>query len=316
MQKNCKNCRKDFEILKEDLNFYEKMKSPAPNYCPSCRTMRRLAFRNERNLYKRTCSKSGKPIVSLYPENTPFPVYDQHIWRGDDWDAMDYGMDYDPERPFLEQLGELKNKVPRSSLLLINCVNTEYANNCEDSKNCYLTFAAQKNEDCLYGRLLYRNKFVVDGAFVADSELCYECIDVRKSYKCFFAESCETSTDLYFCFDMRDCQNCIFSTNLRHKTYHIFNKPVSKEEFEKKKAEIFSSYSKLEEAKEIFEQEKKKAIVKYSHQVKCHNSTGDYLFNCHDTAFAFDSENSKNCKYIVSILSLCTSMCEWQTTDS
>src|SRR3989344_232826 len=298
MKKNCKNCKKEFEARKEDLNFYEKIKSPAPNYCPDCRVMRRLAFRNERTLYKRTCSKPGKPIVSLYPENTPFPVYDQHIYNGDEWDTMDYGQDYDPSRPFFDQMLELKNKVPRISLLAINCANSEYVNNTEDSRNCYLIFAAQKNEDCLYCRLLYRSKFVVDGAFVADSELCYECIDVRKSYKCMFAESCETSSDLLFCFDLRDCQNCIFSTNLRHKSYHIFNKPVPREEFEAKKKEILSSYKKLNEAKKIFEEVKKKALVKYSHQVKCNNATGDYLYNCHQTSFAFDSENSKNCKYI------------------
>ena len=76
MQKICKTCKKDFKIEKEDLNFYEKMKAPAPNYCPPCRAGRRLAFRNERTLYKRTCSKSGKQIISIYPENTLFPVYD------------------------------------------------------------------------------------------------------------------------------------------------------------------------------------------------------------------------------------------------
>jgi hypothetical protein len=298
MDKSCKNCKQSFHLEQEDLDFYKKMEAPTPNFCPPCRAARRLAFRNERTLYRRNCSMTGKSIISLYPENTPFPVYEQHIFRGDDWNAMDYGQDYDPKRPFFDQFLELKNKVPRSALLTINCVNTEFANNIEDSKNCYLVFAAQKNEDCLYGRLMYRNKFVVDGAFVADSELCYECIDLRKCYKCFFTESSETSADLYFCFDMRDCQNCIFSTNLRHKSYHIFNKSVTKEEFEAKKKDIFSSYEKLEEAKKIFEEEKKKATVKYAHQIKCINTTGDYLFNCHSSTMAFDSENSKNCKYI------------------
>jgi len=113
-----------------------------------------------------------------------------------------------------------------------------------------------------------------------------------------FSENCEASTDLLFCFDMRDCQNCIFSTNLRHKNYHIFNKPVSKEEYEAKKKEILSSYSKLEEAKKIFEEEKKKALVKFSHQIKCKNATGDYMYNCHDVSSGFDTEDAKNCKYI------------------
>src|SRR3989344_3830979 len=115
MQKICQNCKKDFEIKKEDLNFYEKMKSPPPSYCPDCRMMKRLSFRNERTLYKRTCSKSGKQVISIYPENTLFPVYDQHIWWGDEWDAIDYAQDYDPSRSFFDQLLELKNKVPRIS---------------------------------------------------------------------------------------------------------------------------------------------------------------------------------------------------------
>ena len=298
MSKNCKNCKNKFEILEKDLPLYEKWRAPLPNYCPTCRAMRRLAFRNERTLYKRNCSKSGKPIISIYPGNTPFPVYDQHIWWGDDWDALDYGQEYDPKRTFFEQFLELKNIVPRISLLNINSVGSEYCNNVEDHKNCYLIFAAQKNEDCMYGRLVYRCKFTVDSDFIQDSELCYECIDCRKCYKCLFSENCEASADLIFCLDMRDCQNCILSINLRHKNYHILNKPVSKEEYEAKKKEIFSSFENLEKAKKEFEELKRKAIVKFAHQVKCKNATGDYMYNCHDVVSGFDAEDAKNCKYI------------------
>ena len=298
MEKVCKNCGENFEIRDEDLNFYEKMKAPTPSYCPSCREARRLCFRNERTLHKRTCSKSGKSIISLYPEGTPFPVYDQPIWWGDEWGGTDYGQDYDPNRPFFDQLLELKNKVPRSSLLVINCKDSEYTNNIEDSKSCYLVFASQKDEDCMYGRLVYRCKFVVDSDFIQDSELCYECIDTRKSYNCMFSENCEASTDLLFCLDMRDCQNCILSTNLRHKNYYVLNKKVSKEEFEQKKKEILVSHAKLEEAKMEFEKIKGQSLVKFAHQVKCKNATGDYMYNCHDVVLGFDAENAKNCKYI------------------
>ncbi len=298
MQKVCQNCKNSFEIDSEDLNFYEKMRAPAPNYCPDCRQARRLAFRNERTLHKRTCSKSGKSIVSIYPENTPFPVYDQHVWWGDEWDATDYGQDYDPKRSFFDQWLELRNKVPRISMLNINGINSDYCNNVEDHKNCYLVFAAQLNEDCMYGRLMYRSKFAFDSDFIQDSELCYECIDCRKCHKCLFSENCEAGIELLFCFDMRNCQNCIFSTNLRNKSYHIFNKPVSKEEYEAKKKGVLSSYEKLEEAKRQFAELKSQSLVKFSHQIKCKNATGDYLYNCHDLLSGFDVENAKNCKYL------------------
>ena len=88
--KACKNCKKDFIIESEDFVFYEKMGSPAPDYCPQCREQRRLSFRNERTLYNRKCSESGKSIVSIYPEDTLFPVYDQHVWWGDSWDLLSY----------------------------------------------------------------------------------------------------------------------------------------------------------------------------------------------------------------------------------
>ncbi|PIZ85771.1 hypothetical protein COX94_02110 [Candidatus Nomurabacteria bacterium CG_4_10_14_0_2_um_filter_33_9] len=210
MQKVCKTCKNKFEMDHEDLNFYEKMKSPPPNYCPECRIVRRLAFRNERTLYKRTCSKSGKPIISIHPKNTPFPVYDQHFWWGDDWEALDYGQNYDPNKTFFKQFLKLRNKIPRISLLNINGVNSDYVNNSEDNKNCYLLFAAQKNEDCLYGRLVYRSHFIVYSDFVQDSELCYDSIDCRNCYNCLVCDNCETSTDLIFCFNLKDCQNCIF----------------------------------------------------------------------------------------------------------
>jgi uncharacterized protein YbaR (Trm112 family) len=297
MNKVCKTCGDNFEILDEDILFYEKMKALSPNYCPSCREKRRLAFRNERTLYKRNCSKTGKLIISIYPENTPFPIYDQHIWWGDDWDAIDFGQKYDQGRPFFEQYFELRNKIPRISLLNINGVNSDYVNNSEDNKNCYLLFAAQLNEDSMYGRLIYRNRFSVDSDFIQDSELCYECFDCRKCYNCMFSDNCESSTDLFFCFDLKDCQNCIFSTNLRHKSFQIFNKSVLKEEFEQKKKEIFSSYQNLQKAKKEFEEIRKKATVKFAHQVRCYKATGDYMFNCHEVFHGFDTETAKNCKY-------------------
>jgi len=32
----CQNCKSDFIIELEDFSFYEKMKVPAPTFCPYC----------------------------------------------------------------------------------------------------------------------------------------------------------------------------------------------------------------------------------------------------------------------------------------
>ena len=60
----CQNCKASFAIEPEDFNFYEKIKVPPPSFCPECRLVRRITWRNERSLYKRLCAKTGKEIIA------------------------------------------------------------------------------------------------------------------------------------------------------------------------------------------------------------------------------------------------------------
>lgn len=296
--KICQNCKKNFLIRKEDLIFYKQINTVPPLYCPDCRTMRRLAFRNERVFYKRPCDLCKKDIISIYADNSTFVIYCHECWWSDKWDSKSFAQDYDPSKTFFEQYKELQSKVPRMALMAINSVRSEYTNGAADNKDCYLIFAADGNEDCLYGRLVQRSKNCVDSAFIYDSELCYECIDTHKCFKCMYCEQCEASSDLLFCYNVRNSNNCIFCVNGRNISNSILNVKYSKEEYEEKKKEIFSSYKSIEKAKKEFIDLKNKTIVKYASQTKCHNITGDYLYNCHDGKMAFDSSNIKNCSYM------------------
>ncbi len=85
--RNCKNCQKDFTIEEEDFNFYERIKVPAPSWCPECRQFRRYAWRNERTLYRRNCDLCQKSTVTIYSPNKPYKVYCNECWWGDDWDS-------------------------------------------------------------------------------------------------------------------------------------------------------------------------------------------------------------------------------------
>src|SRR3989338_10042734 len=301
MNKTCKNCKQTFEIAPDDATFYEKVNVPAPRFCPPCRTQRRLLHRNERTLYRRPCDRCGADGVSIYPVGTPWPVYCNPCWWGDAWDGKSFGMEYNPAKSFFDQYRELLNKVPRINLLCITSVNSEYTNNSADNKNCYLLFAAEKNQDCMYGRLVQGCKSVVDCSWTYDSESCYECVDVRQSFGCLFCERCKTGRDLLFCYDVRDSQNCILSTNLRHASYRIENKQCTKEEYEAKKKEILASQESIEAAKKRFEELKAQAIVKYAFQTKCNDATGDYLYNVHGSRMMFDASNAKDCAYMADV---------------
>ena len=178
-KETCKTCEKEFVIRDEDLVFYEQVKTVPPLYCPGCRMARRLMFRNERILYKRPCDMCKENMITLYAPESPYKVYCSKCWWSDEWDPKSFGKEYNFSKTFFEQYKELQAKVPRLGLAAFKNVRSDYTNGSAENKDCYLVFASDYNEDCLYGRLLQRDKQCVDCAFLHESELCYECLDCR-----------------------------------------------------------------------------------------------------------------------------------------
>lgn len=125
--KNCQQCLNDFEVRPADLDFYDRTSPllsgkkyliPAPSLCPRCREQRRMSLNNEVNLYHRKCDLTGKQIISLYPNDSPYTVYNEPNWLEDKgWDPLDYGREFDFSRPFFDQFKELINEVPHLSVL-------------------------------------------------------------------------------------------------------------------------------------------------------------------------------------------------------
>jgi len=296
---NCKQCKEQFEIRPQDRDFYKQFDAPDPKLCPPCREQRRLSFRNETSLYKDNCGGCGKNIVTSYSPEMPFKSLCSDCFFEDKGDAMQYGQDFDFDRPFIDQFKEIRDKVPRLSMVTINCENADYTSYTGDCKNCYLISAAEKSEDCYYSRLCQSNNNIMDSDYIWNSELCYNCINVSKCYHCVNSYQLENCNDCYFCFDLRGCKNCLFSYNLRNKEYYIFNKQHTKEEYEAKLKELnLNSYSAYQKAYEIWtEMIKKNAIHKGINIINCENSTGDNLKDDKNMHRCFDMQNSEDCAY-------------------
>ena len=131
--RNCQNCKKDFVIKSDDFLFYEKIKVPPPTFCPECRMIRRMIWRNMRALYKRECGLCKKSLISMYSDNVP--VYCNECWYGDKWDSFSYGKEYDFSKPFFIQLKELFQIVPRLYRFAYrNLINSDFINFARDDK--------------------------------------------------------------------------------------------------------------------------------------------------------------------------------------
>jgi hypothetical protein len=134
----CAHCRQAFSLDALDMAFYHdiapsfggrRTSIPAPTHCPDCRCQRRLAWRNEKSLYRRQCSFSGKPILSIYAPEKPFAVYDAEVWMSDAWDPMHYGRSIDWQRSFFDQWQDLHQVVPLPSFnMRFQNENSDYTN--------------------------------------------------------------------------------------------------------------------------------------------------------------------------------------------
>ncbi|MBI4652816.1 hypothetical protein HY750_00995 [Candidatus Kuenenbacteria bacterium] len=231
--KICQNCEKEFTIESEDFLFYEKIKVPPPTFCPECREQRRITFRNERALYKRKCDLCGQIVVSRVSPNKPYLMYCQKCWWSDKWGGEDYGKDYDFNKPFFEQFKNLLFSTPHISIFNANCVNSDWVNQETDDKNCYLNIGGLRNEDSAYNTYELYGKDCFDNFWISKSELCYQNINCERCYKALFSQDCFDCYDAILSFDCRNCSNILGCAGLRYKQYYIFNKPYSKEEYQK-----------------------------------------------------------------------------------
>lgn len=298
MQQTCQKCKTNFEIPPEDQAFYEKIDVPPPTFCWLCRTQRRFVFRCERKLFKRTSTLSGDPIFSMYRPEDTFPVYTRDEWFSDAWDPMDYGRDYDFDRPFFEQFLELSREVPRPARAAWNLENSDYTNNAADLKNCYLIFNANENENCMYGNAIGYSRDCVDCSHVDSSEMCYESFWLTRCSKVFYSSQCEDSNEVWFSKNLRGCNNCFGCVNLRNSSYQIFNEQYTKEEYWKKLEEMdVSSFDSLTKWKKKAHEFWLEFPNKYYEGSKNDDVSGEYIFNSKNTKYSFLIRDAKDVKY-------------------
>lgn len=295
----CKITARPFTITESDQAFYRKLALPWPTLCPEERQRRRLAWRNERTLYRRNCSATGAPIISIYHPAAEFPVYSQDFWWTDRWDARSYGRDFDFSRTFFEQFGELQKAVPRIAMLSVANENSEFVNLSSWNRDCYLLFESDNNRECYYCDHTFYCTKCADLSYCRRCELCLECIYCDNCYDSKFLTDCETCAESFFLRNCIGCSNCFGCVNLRNKRYYVFNKSYSKEQYFQYLAELqLSRYSALLRQFEECERFSRMLPRKYYAGRQNEDITGNYIWNCKDVENCYDVRSLRNCKFV------------------
>ncbi|MEA3399556.1 MAG: hypothetical protein U9R00_03565 [Patescibacteria group bacterium] len=303
--KNCQNCKKEFEITQDDKSFYKKINVPEPTFCPECRLQRRLAWKVNLILFNRKCDLCGKKGLSMYEKEASFVVYCHDCWWSDRWDFKDYAMDLDFSKPFLQQWKELLNKTPVLGLSIdkITGESSPYTNHCGHSKNCYMIYFSNHNEDSLFGYQLINSKDCLDCGVTMKSQSCYDCLHVYKSSNIINGIGNNRS-----CYDssfIRDCEgvhDCFCVANEKNSAYVFMGQKLSKENYFKKMKEIdLGSYKQYTYWKNKFNEYLTKIFPKPNWETLSQDVSGSYVFhsqNCHQ---CFDVINCKDSKFLMLI---------------
>jgi hypothetical protein len=299
--RQCQNCHQPFTIEPDDFVFYEKIQVPAPTFCPDCRTVRRMTFRNERTIYKRKCDLCGIEKVSVYAPFSPLIVYCYECFYKDTWDQFASGREYNFSKSFFEQYAELAKRAPKLGLQKSNdLVNTEYGNHVGGDKNCYLLFASVNNEDCMYCTYVSYSKGVVDALRVFKSESCFNSVDCEQCNNLKYSQQCQNSFDGYFLYNCRSCSNCFMCSNLIGKSYCVRNRQVTKEEYhETLKKERLGSRTSVDALREEFVQLREQSLQRAVEGVNHAGSSGNNLRNTKNCKLCFDLSQGEDCSYVI-----------------
>ena len=306
--KTCTHCTTSFDITDRDIAFYEKISPsfwwkkynvPTPNLCPNCREQRRLSAMNQRKLYKSTCWLCKSETVSRFSPEADVHMYCNKCWSSDSWDALDYGLDYDESKSFFEQIETLIKTTPFQNLIgsYSNIENNAiYTNYTADIHNSYMVSESDFVSDCMYGSQLRKSTHLLDCHNSSASEYAYQSLDSDNLFSCFYATDSSSSSHCHYIKDCHGCSFCIWCVWLKNKQYHIYNKEVTKDEF--------NSFLKDNTFQEIEKNFKQLVATKHApskHIIWSEKCTGDYIYGSHNAQNSYDILSCNDVKYCTDV---------------
>ncbi len=298
----CSITGEPFEISDGEIAFLAERNIPLPTISPRERLRKVMASRNEWKLYRRTCDKTKKEIISAYPPESPFTVYRNDIWWGDSWDALTYGRAFDFVKPFFVQYEELQKVVPREGTSVFRSENCDYNSHIRDSKNCYMNSLIATSEDTHFSYWIENGKDVIDCMLTNASTLSYECVDCDKCYDVTSLEESRNCNDCHFCFQLTGCDHCLLSSNLANRSYYLRNAPCTKEEFAAAKTALLcGSYAKWKDARAEYLRMREASVHRALHNLNCENVIGDHMYNAKNCLRCFDGHDAEDCTQSISM---------------
>lgn len=235
----CEVTGRTFILDESERLLLAKLSLPSPDRSPEERARLRMSFASAGLLFMRPCDRTGASIISVFPPESSFPVYEADAWAAREWNPFRFGKTYKPKSPFLPQLQILWHTVPRPGMFRRGGHGSAHQFDHEQAGFFLANLSCFDTEACLYCCEMHLSRDCMDCASLRECSRCYEAVDCTFSTGLRFADHCRNCHDSWFLENCEDCNFCAFCVGLRGKKFYIFNKQVTETEYHR----LLASYS-------------------------------------------------------------------------
>ena len=275
-QRTCELTGKIWDMTEEEIGWYKKFNVPPSKLHPHTRMRLLHGFSSGIELWWKKHAKTGKPILSFVHPDNPYQVITDKEWMSAEF--LHDKPELQTNQPFFDQMWQLALSVPVSALRddgsSKNTIGVDYIK----SEDSYMVFSLPEARRCFYTVLSLYSQDSLDCANAHNCQNCFRCNRTNKCYNCKFAFESRDCINCSFLFDCRNCEDCFGATNQRNKKYLWFNEQLSKEEYERRLAEVdLSCYSTLQKHEQDFQDLMKQAVWPENFDIGCTDCTGEYV---------------------------------------
>lgn len=130
--------------------------------------------------------------------------------------------------------GIVGSKMIRSSQYIERSKGVENSTNCKGSREVFGSDFVFKSKDVVFSQKVLNS---------AKIHFCNEIVGCKDLYECdnmdhcenmrfsFLDFGCKNSNYIGFSSNLENCNNCLFCSNLKDKSFYLFNQPVDKDYF-------------------------------------------------------------------------------------
>ncbi|MBI4598775.1 hypothetical protein HY734_01095 [Candidatus Uhrbacteria bacterium] len=288
-ERTCAITGETWTMTDEEIGWYKKFNVPAPDISPNTRWKWQGYYDVGYQFWWNRHAETGKPVLSFHHPATGVRVLPDAEWFARDFAEISVG--YDRTRPFFDQMRELQLKVPLFATFNTVPPENSLALMSLGDRDSYFTFAC-KSARCFYMAGAFNTEDSSEVFLSIDCTRSHHVVHSDRIYNCRYVRESFDCMDSAFLFDCRNCRNCFGATNKRNAQYLWFNEQLTKEEWERRRAEVdFGRRSVVEACTERFERMlREQAVWPENFNGTNADSTGDYLDGCTRTSFGFSSE--------------------------